>query len=577
MEKPILSSFPLLTTVDIQEYERYLPTAFDENLSLLQKVNKVIAFLNQISVSTNGLLEKWNEVMEWMLSNGVEDSVVEKLVEWLEDGTLVEIINEDVFNMKADTSDVEQLVAETKTVGVDGDFATINEALAYYSMRKVIYQSNGLQVEIKLKAGYIVKEQIILKKIDLGWITITSESPQVYVDRDSITTVVSDDRKPVFSGSDNAVLPIIAVQFILSSGTNERVDGVCVFRGSKATLIEPAGFKGFYRGLGAYFNSEINYYRNGLSLDTYSGQLADFSGSLDSGFYATFNSTIGVPYANLDDATYHGAMGIWNSIVDVYRSRARNCGGYGFYVRDGSRMNARETDASGCDVGYYALHKSTINARFKPDTGVSNSMGASNCRIGVYALHNSDIDAEEMKATDCTEFGLYAGHTSSIECRLGDFSRSTTGAKAECNSRINARSCTAQYCTIGLEADEASTISATLSILNNCSSNAAYAQYCSTIDMESAQALNCGSVAVLARDNSRINANSVVATGAGVRGVNATEGSVINCKDANFRRGTVDNGSDMVVYDGGQIIAVGATGGYNVVPFTVTTNGIVFN
>jgi hypothetical protein len=37
-----------INKLDDLQYERYLPTAFDESLSLLQKVNKVRDFLNQV-------------------------------------------------------------------------------------------------------------------------------------------------------------------------------------------------------------------------------------------------------------------------------------------------------------------------------------------------------------------------------------------------------------------------------------------------------------------------------------------------------------------------------------------------
>jgi hypothetical protein len=98
MEKPIITSFNSLATMFIQKYERYLPTAFDESMSLLEKVNKVIVYLNQIGELTNNVVDQWNTVMEWILADGINEKVAERLDQMVADGTMATIINEDIFN-----------------------------------------------------------------------------------------------------------------------------------------------------------------------------------------------------------------------------------------------------------------------------------------------------------------------------------------------------------------------------------------------------------------------------------------------------------------------------------------------
>lgn len=78
--------------VYIQQYERYLPTAFDESMTLLEKVNKVIHVLYEIGELSNELVDKWNELSEWILGEGLQDAVNKKIDEMRAQGLLDEII-----------------------------------------------------------------------------------------------------------------------------------------------------------------------------------------------------------------------------------------------------------------------------------------------------------------------------------------------------------------------------------------------------------------------------------------------------------------------------------------------------
>lgn len=78
----------------IREYERYLPTAFDDSLSLLEKINKMVLRLNDLSVITNEMVDNWNQLYAWIMNDGLKEMVNEKLEQWLKDGTLAEIIGD---------------------------------------------------------------------------------------------------------------------------------------------------------------------------------------------------------------------------------------------------------------------------------------------------------------------------------------------------------------------------------------------------------------------------------------------------------------------------------------------------
>lgn len=95
--KPVLT-FSQVAPLIVHHYERYIPNAFDESMTILEKVNKIIVQLNRIGELSNLVSEKWNEVMEWVMADGLTLAVTDKLDEMVNDGTMDEIINEHIFN-----------------------------------------------------------------------------------------------------------------------------------------------------------------------------------------------------------------------------------------------------------------------------------------------------------------------------------------------------------------------------------------------------------------------------------------------------------------------------------------------
>jgi hypothetical protein len=75
--KSLTVSTTITTPMTLKQFEEYLPNAFDESLSLLQKVNKIIKVLNDVTS---------------LLSDGVDQAVLDQLNAWLADGTLASVI-----------------------------------------------------------------------------------------------------------------------------------------------------------------------------------------------------------------------------------------------------------------------------------------------------------------------------------------------------------------------------------------------------------------------------------------------------------------------------------------------------
>lgn len=120
MTKPNILN-QLINPLYLQTYARYLPSAFDDSLSMLEKVDKVIISLNQIGKLTNDTVDQWNNVMDWLMADGLDASVDAKLDAMVTDGTLAKVINQDLFNslqasITANTSAIAQNTASINTL-----------------------------------------------------------------------------------------------------------------------------------------------------------------------------------------------------------------------------------------------------------------------------------------------------------------------------------------------------------------------------------------------------------------------------------------------------------------------------
>jgi hypothetical protein len=124
MTKPLITGVNTLAPMFIQKYERYLPTAFDESPSLLQKVNKVIVYLNQIGEITNDVVEQWNTVMQWIVDGGITDTINDKIDALILSGELDQMLLNAI-------TDVNDLVAALQAVDVehDGKITAVSNAV----------------------------------------------------------------------------------------------------------------------------------------------------------------------------------------------------------------------------------------------------------------------------------------------------------------------------------------------------------------------------------------------------------------------------------------------------------------
>lgn len=96
-KKPELIRSLQVPPIIVHKYERYLPTAFDSSMSILEKINKLIHGFYEYTNVTIDMLDKWNEVYHWIMNDGLEELIRYRLDEMIQDGTFNRIINEEIF------------------------------------------------------------------------------------------------------------------------------------------------------------------------------------------------------------------------------------------------------------------------------------------------------------------------------------------------------------------------------------------------------------------------------------------------------------------------------------------------
>lgn len=474
--------------------------------------------------------------------------------------------------------------AKTYTVGVGGDYTTLNQALAgVTAIFGPIYKQGGIAIILQLMTSYQMNEQVIVDGIDLGWITITSVEPMVRINHLAVTEVLTanDATTPAFGGRNNATLPIIGTLFNYDSNAVAR-DGVAVHFNSHVVIKPECGIQNCRRGIQALYGSSVNCYIPGLTqggagsgAGTTKG--ADFRNCSLRACHIGFNSTGGLARSNFTFCIAAEAVYvIWGSTADIYQSQINDCTGTAVSCRDGSLCNARETRVSRSNRGYHALHGAKINARSRPASELNPWVGdgAINCtdyavlssynstvecanltvsgsRIGVHASNASVNNFYRGTALNCTQYGVYATDASTIGAQESDCSGSDTGYYSERGSTVSAADSKALNCgERGYYAAEGSIMAATNGQASGCASEGFFAARGSTIEARGGQASGC------------------------LNAIRAIEGSTANAY--NFT-GTGSTGDFDIVAERGATIAAGtSTGTINIAANTITSSGIIY-
>ena len=129
--------------------------------------------------------------------------------------------------------------AVTVTVGVSGDYSTINAALAGLTQQFPTYQSTSARATINILSGTQLTEQVIVDGIDLSWITITSVDATVTENiavLNSISATHSGVYSPFFCAVNGGKFPIIDIKISTSRSSGSVVAFAAFGAGSALQL-----------------------------------------------------------------------------------------------------------------------------------------------------------------------------------------------------------------------------------------------------------------------------------------------------------------------------------------------------
>ena len=234
------------------------------------------------------------------------------------------------LDQRIDTKATKQDTNIIVDVGAGQTYTTINQALEYLSGFYPMYKKSGITATINLKAGFVMAEQVLVRGLNLGWITIVGEDAETIINHTALTTAFYGNY-PAFGVDKGGTSPVIGQLFRFNV---EKVGGnkhglMTVGAGSSASVLPNKGFI----GAGAY------------------------------GILAQGGSTVNATGANCSNAGVSGIYAYSSSTIDVNSANCSNAGNFGIVANSVSTVNANGANCSSAGTfGIYALLGSTINA-----------------------------------------------------------------------------------------------------------------------------------------------------------------------------------------------------------------------
>jgi len=273
-------------------------------------------------------------------------------------------------------------------IGAGGDYATINEALEYYSQRPPkydisdqghLYPNTGIQITLHLLSGFVMTEQVIVYGLNLSWIRITGADAETTVDASMMSTsfgfngaFLMQPDLPIFGVTGGGFLPIIDQTFRVV-GDNFRVCGItagqrsCAIIGVNSGGIYNVGRSGLYAAQGASIFAK-NVHIDGMIVARH-GSTINLE---DSTVVSDEDSPVSISYGSALYATDSNITAPWMAISTLGR-----CDISGATINgDVSVDSLSQVDASGATIsGDIDSYNSAVTLNYGSASNISVSSG----------------------------------------------------------------------------------------------------------------------------------------------------------------------------------------------------------
>ena len=255
----------------------------------------------------------------------------------------------------------------------------------------------------------------------------------------------------------------------------------------------------------------------------------------------------GLVYENKSDGVVSGARGVINA------------GAYGLYINTQSSVQATNCNFSGAGWGNRVTTNSMLNAPQGNFSGAKSLLYSGSNRTANMDVSRGSI--VYITGTVGGETNLTGGLGRGLAVRRSFVSATSV----DCSNNADD----------GLNAAAGAIVAFDSSIASGCGLNGV-AAVGAKVSAASVTAINNSNFNLLADAGGEISARNGTFTGGGVQGVRAAQGGQINVNGADCRRNGVSNQiTDIVVSDGGKVIAIGALGGFTGSAMQWTAAGIV--
>lgn len=143
--------------------QQAIPLVYDDSLSYSELLAKVVSTLNAMT-------DQWNDIVDWVAGPGLTDEIDTIMAGWLADGTIADIINQDIMDQKADLTYVDSEINKVRTFfnilgeGAAGD-GVVNDSPAIQAILDLGMLPNSKGISIWFPPGiYALESELHIKR-----------------------------------------------------------------------------------------------------------------------------------------------------------------------------------------------------------------------------------------------------------------------------------------------------------------------------------------------------------------------------------------------------------------------------